>query len=102
MIQVYLLDENNFFTGESKFVEEVKEGMTTVPYLVGYIKGKLVDGAWIEGATEEEIKAFYDAQPVPPEPVKTVAELETEIEALNATIAFHEDLMAEMAMKLYA
>lgn len=62
MIQVWLLDENNFFIGESIFVEEVKEGMTTVPYLVGYVKGKLVNDEWVEGATEEEIKIWQQSQ----------------------------------------
>lgn len=62
MIQVCLIDENGFYTGESKFVDEVTEGMTTVPYLVGHIKGKLVNGEWTEGATEEEIAEWKISQ----------------------------------------
>lgn len=62
MTQVWLLDENKFFTGESKFVEEVEDNMTTEPLLVGYVKAKWTGREWIEGATEEEIKEWQDTQ----------------------------------------
>lgn len=101
-VQVWLLDEGNFFTGESTFVEEVTENMTTVPYTVGYVKGKLVNGEWVEGATEEEIEAFKALQPTPQAPVKTNEELEQENILLKEQLSFHEELIAEMAMKLYA
>lgn len=88
MTQVWLIDEDNFFTGESIFVEEVKENMTTVPYLVGYVKGKLVDGQWIEGATEEEIeeiKRQEEENTVPPQPTleDKISICLDEIEKLN-------------------
>ena len=62
MTQVWLLDENKFFTGESKFVEEVEDNMTTEPLLVGYVKAKWTGREWIEGASEEEIKEWQDTQ----------------------------------------
>lgn len=63
MIQAWLLDEDNYFIGESTFVEESTENMTTEPLLVGYIKAKWTSEEWIEGATEEEIQAWKDSQP---------------------------------------
>ena len=65
MIQVWLLDENNYFTGESIFVEEVTEQMTTEPLLIGYVKAKWTGNEWVEGATEEELKEWEEAQPKP-------------------------------------
>lgn len=65
MIQVWLIDNQGFYTNESKLVYEVGDNMTTVPLLVGYIKPQLVDGVWQEGATEEEIKAWQEANRPP-------------------------------------
>ena len=62
MIQVWLLDEQNYFTGESIFVEEVADNMTTKPLLIGYVKAKWTGEEWDEGATEEEIKEWQDTQ----------------------------------------
>lgn len=63
MTQVWLLDENKFFTGISKFVEEVEENMTTEPLLVGYVKAKFTGREWIEGATDEEIQQWENSRP---------------------------------------
>lgn len=65
MVQVWLIDKQGFYQNESKFVEETSENMTTVPLLVGYIKPKLVNADWVEGATEEEIQEWKDKQPKP-------------------------------------
>ena len=62
MIQVWLLDEQNYFTGESIFVEEVADNMTTKPLLIGYVKAKWTGEEWVEGAIEEEIKEWQDTQ----------------------------------------
>lgn len=109
MIQVWLLDENNFFTGESVFVDEVTENMTTEPLLIGYVKAKWTGKEWIEGATDEEIEEWKN---IPIEPIivaKSNEELENEnkilkaqIQALTAASEFHEELIAEMAMMIYA
>ncbi len=63
MIQVWLIDEQGFFTGESKFVseEELTDLTITKPILTGYIKTKWNVLDWEEGATEEEIQAWKDA-----------------------------------------
>lgn len=109
MIQVWLLDEDNYFTGISDFVEEVGDNMTTEPLLIGYVKAKWTGREWIEGATDDEIKAWEESQPKPPTPVKTNEELEAEnkllkaqVGALSANQEFLEDCIAEMAMVVYA
>lgn len=109
MTQVWLLDEDGFFTGVSKFVEEVETNMAIQPLLVGYVKPKWTGREWIEGATDEEIQEWKNSLPKMPAPVKTNEELEHEnkllkaqVQALNATTEFHEELIAEMAMVLYA
>lgn len=56
----------------------------------GILHYKLVDGAVVE-RTPEEIKADY----VPPEPIKSIAELEEEISMLNAKLVAYEYAYAE-------
>lgn len=109
MIQVWLLDEDNYFTGESIFVEEVTENMTTEPLLVGYVKAKWTGREWIEGATDDKIKEWEEQnKPHPQEPteIEILQQenkiLKAQIQALNATSEFHEELIAEMAIVLYA
>lgn len=99
MTQVWLIDSQGFYLNESKFVEEVSENMTTTPLLIGYIKARLVDNEWIEGATEQEI-AEYEASkqidnclPVS----KTNAELTAEIDSLNS---FIEELLFDILPNL--
>lgn len=86
MIQVWLYDKNFYFTGLTDFVEEVKDGMTTVPYLIGYIKGKfnLETQQWEEGATDEEIEAWKQANTSPKVP--TLEERIAILEAENASL----------------
>ena len=62
-MQVWML-KDNFYIGETKFVEEVTENMTDVPLLVGYIKPYFNGTKWVEGATEEEIKEYKQAQQI--------------------------------------
>lgn len=122
MIQVWVYDKDKVFV-ESKLVEEVGQNMTTVPLLVGYVKPTFTGREWIEGATDEEIKEWQETnKPKPQEPnkmevlEKKVAELEEEkellnkenkllhaqVEVLSNTTDFHEELITEMAMKVYA
>ena len=66
MMQVWKIDTNDFFTGESYLVNENADDYIestleiTTPYLVGYVKGKWdwVNKCWVEGATEEEVTEF--------------------------------------------
>lgn len=83
MIQVWLYDENKVFI-ESKLVEELKENMTDIPLLVGYIKPtfNVEKQEWKEGATEEEIKAWLEQQK-PQEPKPT---LEQQLEEANKRV----------------
>ena len=96
MTQVWYIDDNGFYLNESDMVEEVEEGMITIPMTFGYVNPKFVDGQWIEGATEEEIKEWTDSLPKVESYIapKTNEELENEIkllkeqnEALNSAIS---------------
>lgn len=90
MIQVWLTDRQGFYQGESTFVEELLENMTTEPLLIGYVKPKLVGGLWIEGATEEEITEWKQSQQIDicPEPTaeEKIAQLEQDKEALAENV----------------
>ena len=63
MIQVRIIDENGYYTGKVDFVEEVTENMVVKPMMIGYVRPCFIDGEWVEGATEEEIKEWQDSQP---------------------------------------
>ena len=111
MIQIWKIDENNFFTGESYFVEEVKENHVTTPILVGYIKPFWTGLDWTEGATEEEIEQFKDKQIdiCPEDRPKTNEELTEENKLLKAQLEaatqqqeFLETCVMEMAQVVYA
>lgn len=69
-MQVWKIDNNNFFTGESYLIDKNAEDYIenkleiTTPYLVGYVKGKWdwVNKCWIEGATVEEVSEWQKQQ----------------------------------------
>ena len=72
--QTWTIDEQGFYLGESTFIneEEMTDLMITTPILIGYIKPKWNGIEWVEGATEEEIQAWKDANILPiQEPNKT-------------------------------
>lgn len=109
MIQVWLYDENKVFI-ESTFVEEeVIENMTTVPLTIGYYKPTFNEELeeWYEGATDEEIVEIESSIP-PREPseIEVLQQenriLKAQVEALSSTADFHEELIAELATKVYA
>lgn len=64
IMQVWLLDSDNFWTGRFDFVEEVTEGMTDIPLINEFVRSQLVNGEWVEGATEEEIQSWKDGQQI--------------------------------------
>ncbi len=59
MYQVWVIDDEGFFTGDSFIVRKILPCHVTTPIPNGLIKPKW-QGGWIEGATEEEIQAYYD------------------------------------------
>lgn len=63
-MQVWKIDENNIFIGESYFVKEPKTNEITAPLTVGHVKSKWTGIEWIEGATQEEIQTWKDSQVV--------------------------------------
>lgn len=99
MIQVWTYDENKVFV-ESIFVDEVTQNMTTIPFLVGYIKPTFNEELeeWFEGATEEEIKAWEEEnKPKPTEP-STENEMEVLTARLNEVENVNAGLLLEIAM----
>jgi len=49
------IDNNGFYLGVSKITNEGMEFYTEVPIVGNFIKFKIENGIWIEGATTEEI-----------------------------------------------
>lgn len=79
MVQVWIIDNNNFYTGESYFVEEPSTNEVVTPITVGYVKPKWDGDGWTEGATEEEVQAWKDSQITEREPT----EVEKQREIIN-------------------
>ena len=106
MTQVWELDKDNFFTGESYFVEEVLDNHVTEPLLVGYVKALWTGSEWTEGATESEIKEWEDSQatiePELSEQDKKINSLEEELLISNVYITDMEIKLLELEMKLEA
>lgn len=65
MIRVWLYDDNKYYinTDDFQYVEEISKNMTTVPLLVGYIRPRFNEETqeWCEGATQEEIEQWNQA-----------------------------------------
>ncbi|WP_053983794.1 hypothetical protein [Niameybacter massiliensis] len=98
MQQIWIIDANGFYEDESRLVERqfdnhgnelplpVNVPYTTVPLTVGYVKPKLVDGSWEEGATPEEIQTWKEANKTNIAPDKTEVRL-TQIEEAIGMLA---------------
>lgn len=113
MIEVWYIDKNGFWTGERDTVFVLEEGMTDVKMLTGYVKARLVNNEWVEGATEEEIREWEEANKIDicPEPTteeklviaeEKIAKLEEQIKATNEQQDFYENCIVEMAEVVYA
>lgn len=91
MVQVWLIDKDGFYLGETTMVEKVSTGMTEIPLTKGYVKSRLVNDKWVEGATEEDIYEWKKSQQIDichePKP-KTLEELTKENEQLWETVQF--------------
>lgn len=73
MIQVWIVDENGFYINESLFKrnDDITEFDVTEPLHTDFlcVKPKWNGKEWVEGATEEEIKEWEEAnKPIPQEP----------------------------------
>lgn len=92
-MQIWVIDENGFYKNESKIIaeEEYTNLMTTVPLTVGYVKPQLVNNQWIEGATQEEIEAWKEANNKPNEP--------DEVETLTARVDGLENINAGLLLE---
>ena len=100
MIQAYLYDSDYIFT-ESKFVEILGNYKTDVPMSIGYVKPKfdIKKNEWVEGASEQEIKDWEDAQ-VKPQPTE-IEILQAKLNSATEQLDFQEELIVEMAMMIY-
>lgn len=63
-MQVWKIDNNKFYTGDSYFVDTPSEDEIVTPILIGYVKAKWTGLEWIEGATYQEIQEWKDSQVV--------------------------------------
>lgn len=92
-MQIWVIDENGFYKNKSKIIaeEEYTNLMTTVPLTVGYVKPQLVNNQWIEGATQEEIEAWKEANNKPNEP--------DEVETLTARVDGLENINAGLLLE---
>jgi len=100
MIQIWEYDENGFFT-ESVFVKEVKENMTETPIEVGYYKAKWNGTEWVEGATQEEIIAFQEANKVIPTTDDILrAKLIKDNANIQLQLAQQQNLNADILLKI--
>ena len=93
-MQVWEIDEHGFYKYETKLleksydaegkpVEPILTGYTTIPLMNGYIKPKLVNSKWVEGATPEEIKVWEEANQLIAEPDKIEVKLSQIEEAIG-------------------
>ena len=122
-MQVYELDQDNFYVGFAELKEENKDTLnyTTVPMMIGYYKPRFNHDIqdWYEGATQEEIEEIKRQEEADKPPILQPNEMEVlkeevialekenkllkaQVEALSQTSDFHEELIVEMANKVYA
>jgi hypothetical protein len=59
--QIWKIDGNNIFTGESYFTKVSDTNEITTPLTVGYVKPLWNGIEWQEGATEEEIQEWKES-----------------------------------------
>lgn len=112
MIHVWVTDSQGFYIEcVHKHENELTEYDIKVPLHTEFlcVKPKWNGVEWIEGATQEEIDTWKESnKPKPPEPSQMeVLEnenklLKAQVKALNMTTDFHEELIVEMANKVYA
>lgn len=105
MIQVWLYNEDNIFI-ESTFVDELQDGMTTVPLLIGYVKPTFNGIDWFEGATQEEIDTWHESnKPVSPQPSEhelLTKETHSNVETSSFDNLINMDMLLMIDQKLTA
>lgn len=95
MIKLHKVDENGFLiVGEDKHVDTITDELQ-IGYIDtilntsdrGYFKPKLVNGNWIEGASEEEIDGIINVNEAAISPEQRIAELEQKIAQFEQMLA---------------
>lgn len=69
-MQVWKIDENGFFTGESYFAENPSSNEIKIPIIAGYVRTKFNGTEWIEGATQGEILVWELENKIEPQPTE--------------------------------
>lgn len=85
-MQIWKIDINGIFTGESYFVEEPTSDEITSPITVGYVKAKWTGTEWMEGATAEEITAWQEEQNNQPKSLTEIEQLRLDQAQANSEI----------------
>ena len=104
MKQVWKIDENGYFTGESYFVDETTKDYVeseleiTEPYTIGYVKGKWNGSEWKEGATAGEIQAWHETNRTPKTQPTETEILQQAIAELSIVAAQNQQSIAELSI----
>ena len=101
MIQVWKIDNEGYFTGESDFKEEreLNQFDVTEAIDVGYIKPRWSGSKWIEGATEEQIKQFEEEMFKPQEPTE-FEKLKELVLVQQEEIIIHEEFSVDIDFRM--
>lgn len=100
MIQVWEYNEQKVFT-RTTMIEQMKQNMTTIPLKVGYIKPTFNDSIqeWFEGATEQEINEWKEANKPIQEP-NEVEILKQEVETLKESQQVQDFLIDDIVFEV--
>lgn len=101
MIQVWKVDNEGYFTGESDFKEEKELNQFDIieEITVGYIKARWNGSKWIEGATEEEIRQFKEEMSKPPEPTE-LEKLKELVLAQQEEMLIHDEFSTDLDFRM--
>ena len=101
MIQVWKIDNEGYFTGESDFKEEreLNQFDITEEFNVGYIRPRWNGLKWIEGATEEEIRQFEEDMSKPVEPTE-LEKLKELVLAQQEEMLIHDEFATDLDFRM--
>ncbi len=101
MIQVWKIDNEGYFTGESDFKEEreLTQFDVTEAIDVGYIKPRWNGSKWIEGATDEEIRQFAEEILKPQEPTE-FEKLKELVLAQQEEMLIHDEFATDLDFRM--
>lgn len=102
-MMVFQLDENNFYIGFIELTEENKNNLnyTKVSIIDGYCRPRFNHETqeWIEGATEEEIKIWEEANKVE-SPVDGMEVLESKVKELEENQVGQDSIIDDLIFEI--